>query len=559
MKRTLSLLVAISMAISLAGCGGSASSSNGVSSSAQEETNKEDYLKLDQQTNTNHMQQASMEGTSATERIIDETKSREIVVGSPTEPDNFVSWDTTIGYDNDDSLMTHNVYEGAFKLMKDGSLTNLLATGYEWKDDGLILEVTFRDDVYFSNGDKMTADDVVFSWNLEGPASKSIWANYDYTEKLDDYKVAIHLKSPTVYLLACALAGRYGHIYNKAYYEKVGLEGYQAAPVGTGAYMMTGRKEHDSMTFEINPNYWGEKPFYEKITLKFLSDQNTQMVALESGDVDVMCNADFSHLLKLDKSRGLDFETALMSGSLNVVFNSAGCLTKDENIRKAVQHAINRQDINLAIFDGYSETTDVWGCPYFTGYPQPGTYTPVPDTDIEKAKEFLKAAGYNGESLVIICQQGKKAESAAQVIQGALIGIGMDVEVKALDSASLSAALKTNNMWDLQVKDCTCTSMDMQFIQQYVSYDWTLANTNRDASTIAYAPNEEITRLLTETMSSIDNEYRAEKFAELYSLLNEQALFEALVYEFNCAGYNTKVQGVASRPIAGLYYFSEWY
>ncbi|WP_273729473.1 ABC transporter substrate-binding protein, partial [Brucella gallinifaecis] len=164
-------------------------------------------------------------------------------------------------FDNSrESLVTAlQIYNGlVYRDPVSGEFKGDLATKWSWPDDKTI-EFQLRNDVKFSNGEAFDADDVVFTINyIADPANKIIWSDQigwlKSAEKVDDYTVRLHLKEP--YAMAMAALSGFVPIYPKDYYEKVGLSGMAANPVGTGPYQVTSVTPGSGYTLKRNPNYF---------------------------------------------------------------------------------------------------------------------------------------------------------------------------------------------------------------------------------------------------------------------------------------------------------------
>ena len=566
MKKFLSLILAGAMVLSLTACSGSGSSGTSAPAASQaaapaaQETTKAALNTEVKNAASGAGQTLVTETTPAPSAQVDvSTKKSELVVATTAEPDVFMPFDDRAANTNDDSILLQNVYECAFRLMPDGSLTPWLATGYDWSEDGKDLTVHFRDDVYFSNGDPMTADDVVFSWtNAQAERSvRSLWGNYFVgVEKTGDYDVTVHMSNPYPPVLVAGVSGRSGGVANKKLYEEIGADAYRANPVGTGPYKLTEAVTADHMTFEINENYWGEKkPFYKKITLKFLTDQNTQILALETGDIDVLLNCGLSQVLKLDPNGKHGYETAFTAGCMSLSLNCNETVTKNKDFRKALQYAINREDINTVVYEGLSQVTDIPYPPFFTDVPDEGTYTPVPEYDPEKAKEYLAKSGYNGEEFVLACQAGKKAETGAQIIQGQLINIGINCSVKALDSASNRAMLNSGTGYNANAFDTVQTAMDISLC----AGNSTKYARETGTQNVTIPDDPEMDEWVYALIAESDSAKRKELGAKILSRVNEEAYSIPLILEYNVSAWDKSVEGIKSRPYTGLYFFSEWY
>jgi len=240
---------------------------------------------------------------------------------------------------------------------------------------------------------------------------------------------------------------------------------------------------------------------------------------------------------------------------LNLQFNLQTPLTKNEAFRKAVASAINREDYIMAVYNGYSKPSDMVACTYYSGFPAEGSYTKPYAYDPEKAKEYLKEAGYAGEEFIIRCQQGTKAETAAVILQGALINIGVNCTVKTLDGASNSALGKTLEGWHAFMVVQTSTAMDCISSRSQLDQNY-LREMNQ---ALTMADDDEWNGLWDQADITPDNEERRELFAKIVTIMNEKAYDIPICEDLNASGFHKYVEGVVSRPARGDYRFAEWY
>ena len=133
-----------------------------------------------------------------------------VIVGCAAEPDCFFPGHTKLNTNMDEVPILHNVYESLIKLGPNNEREPLLATEWSVSDDGKVYTVKLREGVKFSNGNDFNAEDAAFALNLYGPSPNGAaqLGNYDYTEAVDEYTIAIHLTDPYAPFLN-ALAGRY--------------------------------------------------------------------------------------------------------------------------------------------------------------------------------------------------------------------------------------------------------------------------------------------------------------------------------------------------------------
>ncbi len=182
---------------------------------------------------------------SSTEEDDAETSSQ-VVVALWAEPETLCGGFTPNIYSG---LLSRQIFDTLLVYEDDGTYAPMLATEWEYSEDGKDLTFTLRDDVSFHNGEKMTADDVVFSYNtiIEAGIADSMTNAMDYMEKVDDSHVKLVFKF--VYgpgLKACASFNM--PIFSKSAYE-ADPDGFARNPVGTGPYMFSEWKSE-------NPSRW---------------------------------------------------------------------------------------------------------------------------------------------------------------------------------------------------------------------------------------------------------------------------------------------------------------
>ncbi len=548
-KRALAAgVLAACMLVSAAGCGGGASAggqtAGGSSSGGQTAAAGG---------NSQNAGADSGNGGGSEAQAAAGTVKDTVTVACAAEPDCFFPFHSSLNTNMDEVPILHNVYESLIKLGPDNSHEPLLATSWEISDDGCTYTLHLRDDVYFHNGDKMTAEDVEFTLDNTGHTSAGMaqLANYDDTEIIDENTVAIHLTDPYGPFLN-ALCGRFALIVNKSLYEEIGEDAYNEAPVGTGPYKFVSRVSGDRITLEANEDYWGGAPAIKNVIFAVLSDTNTQMISLENGDIDVLINGNIGALSKLQSDK-VTWATQNASSIDNLKFNCNKGPAADINFRKAVQCGINKEDVNIGVYEGMATIGDIQIAPGFSGRPDDGTFKVV-EYDPEKAKEYLAASNYNGEEFKIVTIAGTKDESAAQIIQGQLIELGINCTVNAVDSSSYSATVEQSGDFGASLRFGGVSVLDADgLFYQYHSKSL-LVNGKYDAGVCS----DELDGKLQEARVEVDPEKRKLIYAEACDIITDNAYGACIYYDVNACAYNKALTGVVPRSLTGLYFFNDW-
>ncbi|MDW5551375.1 ABC transporter substrate-binding protein [Methanosarcina sp.] len=282
-----------------------------------------------------------------------------------------------------------------FKSADDGSIINDLATNYSVSSDGNTWTVHIRDDVRFTDGENLTAEDVAFTFNTAiGSNSELDMSNLEKATAINNTAVEFKLKEPQSSFIWRL---RYVGIVPEHAYKK---ETYGANPIGSGPYKLVEWDKGQQAILELNENYYGKKPYFKKITMLFL-DKDTAFAAVKSGDVDI-AEIEISHAnqtvdgyklvdLPAAKAQGLSFPLQYNTGKKSLKGDPIGNnVTADITIRKALNIGIDRK----ALLDGviYGK-----GAVEYTGVDQRDFGNPdakINDSSPEEAKKILENAGW---------------------------------------------------------------------------------------------------------------------------------------------------------------------
>lgn len=374
-------------------------------------------------------------------------KSELVLYLSPTA-ENEVGFDPILGWGNVDGVgVFHSnllVQDTNMKIQPD------LATDYEISQDGLSYTFHLRNDAKFSDGTQVTSKDVAFTY-LKA-AENGYVANLDWIDSIDtpdNYTVVIHLKNPnSLFIYSVVRLGIVPeHAYTDDYYKK---------PIGSGPYMMKQWDGGQQLILEINPEYFGQKPAFEKLTVLFLSEE-AAFEAAKNGMLDLYYMPSTYANQEINGMELVHFQSAdrlciswptVPGGSVTredglPVGNN---VTADSAIRHAINIGINRQTIVDGILSGLAKPVYELVDPEMPWYNDKTAYT---DNDIDGAKKVLESGGWkDADGDGVLEKDGLKAEfsllaaSDSQVNQGIAmvvaeqlkqIGIKVNVEVKSWD------------------------------------------------------------------------------------------------------------------------------
>lgn len=471
-----------------------------------------------------------------------------LVIGTGAEATKFFPANEQGTNSNDYVVVIANLYDSLVRMNAQGEIVPGLATEWSVSEDGLCYTFTLREGVKFHDGSLMTADDVVFSLEMSAPLAngKALLINYDHAEKVDEKTVNVYLTDPYSGFIN-GMASRVAMIFSKEYYESVGEEGYQEAPIGTGAYKFVSAVNGDSITLEAFDDYWGGAPAIKNVVVKLISDTTTQTIALENGDIDLLMSPSISSCLMMDTSKGIEWITGSSAGrvSMQISTNEGTPGHDDLNFRRAVQSAVNKEEVIMGAMEGYAELIDIDMCPNYSGHPE--GYEVVP-YDVEKAKEYLAASNYDGEEFELLVQSGTMYDTVAQIIQYQLMEIGINCTINAVDSATFTD-LWYAGKYDAMIKNTNSSLLDADgFLNFFMATDYAPTNNNQHPRT------QEIYDLGIAARKA-QGEEREELYRQAVDIVTEEAYQVPLFANTNTLAFNSNLEGVEVYPLGSVYLF----
>ncbi len=312
-------------------------------------------------------------------------------------------FDPMHGWGYHDSGTEPLIQSTILKRDKDNNFVNDLATDYKISDNYKKYTVTIRDDVNFTDGSKLTAKDVAFSYNTAKEMGEGADLSSMNEAKADGNKVVFTLnKSDSTFINKLTDVG----IVPEAGYNN---ETYGQNPIGSGPYKLAQWDKGQQFILEKNPDYYGKEPYFEKITNLFL-DPDAAFAAVKNGDVDIaevqLAYANESvkgyHMEYFDSIdvRGISLPTEMDTGKVsedNVTIGNN--VTGDPAVREALNVGINRQSLLDGAFNGYGNAS-------YNGVASqlPWAFNSTfKDGNVKQAKEILSNAGWkdtNGDGIV---------------------------------------------------------------------------------------------------------------------------------------------------------------
>jgi len=340
-----------------------------------------------------------------------------------------------------------------------------LAEKWDVTPDGLKYTFHLRKGAKFHNGDILTADDVIFTFDrMLDPAIKAL--NTDFLDmiagatarmdgkatstsglkKIDDNTVEITLAAPFAPFLA-NLATPAGSIFSKKYVEKIGKD-FGIKPVGTGPFKLDSWTYNSELQLSAFDDYFRGRPKFDQLIMKIVPEAQTQALMFRKGELDAF-DLDYARSQIPEFKKDAQWKDRIVSGprvgTYYMSINSKIPPFDNPKVREAVMYAIDRQTLIDKLY-------------YGTGIPAKGILAPGlagynPDLpgfkyDPEKAKALLKEAGFpNGIEMTL--NQTVDSPSTLKMneaLQAMLAQVGIKAEIKQMDSAAWSGTRKEGKL-----------------------------------------------------------------------------------------------------------------
>ena len=313
----------------------------------------------------------------------------------------------------------------------------------------------------WQDGVPVTSEDVKFTFEAimspkNNVASRVPYDEIERVETPDTYTVRLVLKRPWAPVLqefACGNLGAIIPAHLLAKYGDLNHVDYNAAPIGSGAYRLVSWRRGSEMTLEANPDYFRGAPKIKHVVIRFLTNDNTMLIAIRTGELDIADRLNISTFVQVGTVPRMTPATNIQSFWEHLTFNTGRAPLSDAEIRRALCYATDVQSIFEKVAHGIGALGPTEENPQTQWYDRRLHYYPF---DRKRAEQILDADGWKigldgirikgGKrlSLTLVSTSGNITREATEVIlQESWRAIGVDVTIKN-GPASMVFALAAN-------------------------------------------------------------------------------------------------------------------
>lgn len=454
------------------------------------------------------------------------------------------------------SLVLPYLFDTLMVRDSDNRLLPLLAEKWQVAADGKTITMTLRSGVTFHDGGPLTADAVrlTFKRFQEKGTKSPIYGGIKQIggiEAVDELTVRFTFKEPAANFWS-TISMPYAAILSPASIEKATTD-KKARLIGSGPFILGEWQAGQSITLLRNPAYaWGPAlfenrgaPYLEKTVFKVIPDAATQLAALQAGEVDVIFINDPDHLSKLRQDPNIRLQEAVLNSLIYLGFNTRKAPFDDSAVRRALAHAVNKDEILALALGGVGVKAFAPLPPTLPGF-DPALAEHELGYDPAQAQALLAEAGFNkgsdgvwvkgGQPLkaVLLTSNRPPNDTIAALLQSQLGAIGVPVEIQQLDSKAVMDATAAGK-FDLLLWRYDWNDPDALNI--YLGSD-RIGSTNR----VAYS-NGAVDALLAQGARELDEARRNALYVEAQKLILADAPWQPLYVPLDVLAMSTRIEG----------------
>lgn len=462
-----------------------------------------------------------------------QAESVELNIGTLEPTDTFDPTTATVG------IGLTAVYDTIFvrDYQNGNEIKGNLVTDWEYTDDTTLV-LTFRDDVYFSNGEQLKPSDALYSLKRflvnDQFLSDSGFDNIDFDNcTIDGNVLTLKLFQPSALLIG-QMCGIWGSVLCESYVE-ANPDSFWDAPVGSGPYVLVENVAGSHSSYARNESYWGEAPVPDTINVYNYTESTTMFIDFENGVLDIALN-----VAAADADR-------LVAGEVDanykmVLTNDIDCICLPEyveafddiRVRQAVAYALDTESIAKA---AYGNMAIVAGSVLPPSVEFSDESIPANEYNPDKARQLLAEAGYEEgelELLMVVFAMPTK-QTIAETVQAQLAEVGINMTIEAYDpptaipifmegGCSIAVGGTNGGMWDAALifnnASASTTNLPMRLT------------------------DEGFNELLTTAKYSTDPEVREECYAEAQTWLHDSYRWIMIDYTQACTAFSKDIAEV---------------
>lgn len=546
MKKKVSLLLAVVMALSLTACGTKTGDSGSTAASGDS-------------TQTTQAAQAGTEATKAAPEAPKDSNAKsadnDLVIAMQADVTHL---DPHVSGNGVSNTVTNTMYETLVTFDENVNVIPMLAKSWTVSDDGKSYTFTLNEGIKFHDGEPFNAESVVANWKrgLDDGTLRIASQTKAWEDVIADseYQVTIKLKEANNTFLNKLSQVR---IISPKAIAEWGKDGLAKASAGTGPFVFSERVDGGYTTMIRNENYWREGPKVDTLTFKVVPEDGARIAMLKTGEADVITpvppiqverianDAD----IEVQNSSGITYRYATLNK--NYTLADGRKPFDDVRVRQAMNYAFDSEAYCQVVFQGFARKPTSIFSSNIQYYAEQTPY----DKDLDKAKALMKEAGYEDGFPVTIWVDNTTIEmQGAEFLKQQMADINIDVNVMPMESTTIA--------------DMTSASEDTTEVEMWY-VNWSSGSYEADGSmrnilhgekfppagyNTAFYNNAEFNKLLDDALLLTDSAQIAELYAKAQAIAWEECPWIFLGNDNSITATKTYVKGLTFKPGGDIVY-----
>ncbi|MBN2817166.1 MAG: peptide-binding protein [Campylobacterales bacterium] len=461
--------------------------------------------------------------------------------------------------DSSSSEIASFIFSGLVKFDKDSKeIVADLAKKFYFKDSTtLIFEL--REDVYWHDGEKFSAKDVLFTYDtlLSDKVVSPYSSGFRFVKSvriLDEYTLEVTYTKPYFKALETWMMG----ILPKHLLENetnLMSASFNKNPIGTGPYRLEQLEFSKNIVLKAFEKYYEGEPKIEKLSFHVIADPMTRFMMLKSGELDVGALEPMAYEKQLGASFFEQFAIyEKISPSYSYLgFNLRLDKFKDPRVREALSLAINRDEIVDILFFKHAR---VCTGPFLPGTKAYNNSVKTPKQNIQKAKELLQAAGYTEENPlrfeIATSNSSPIRPYAAEILQHQLKAVGVYVTLRVMEwQAFLNMVVMPHKFESILLGWGLAPTPDPYLL-------WHSESDRKGGFNLVGYHNEELDKLIEESQSIVDRDELALIWQKMFAMIVEDNPYLFLYIPNEISAVDKRIQNIEP-ALSGIWHnYIEW-
>ena len=473
-----------------------------------------------------------------------------------------VTLDPAAYSDRATETVIRNIFDGLVTRTTTNQVVPQLAQSYQWVDDKTV-EFVLQQGVKFHNGEDLTADDVVFSFERIlnediGAQRRGFVKEVSSVVKIDDHTVQFHLNAPWPVFEQMLV---HNQIVPQDYLIEVGDEAFAQSPVGSGPFKFVEGKLDEQIVLERFDDYYGGSvqlppvgpAFLDRIIFRMIPETSTRVAALLAGDVHIIQSVPSFMVAQLVGKDKVTIKTTDGTRPKFIDLNTTQPPLDDARVRQALNYAVDAETILAKVVGGYGTILPGPLSPanlYADPSLEPYGYAP------EKTALLLAEAGYTPEEISIVIDAYGPYVEIAEAVAGQLRAVGIEADVRTWEYQVVKPLL-LNCERQAFLRDWGDSAFDPV---GYIEAKWQtrVEDTPAGRGNFACYSNPQVDELIEAGATEADPERRRQLYDEVQRLIYDDAPSIFLYVPQEIEGMSSKVNDWEPSPDSRINLHDVW-